>query len=97
MYVFASDNFVVPLVAIASFVPTFILNVDEVNAVVELPITHLIEEDHIGSEIRVQNGVRIRAPFYRCGSHRIWGATAMMLAELAAILEVADAAKSLDC
>jgi 8-oxo-dGTP pyrophosphatase MutT (NUDIX family) len=97
LYVFASDNFVVPWVAIASFVPTFILNVDEVNAVVELPVSNLIGEDHIGSEIREQNGVRFRAPFYRCGSHRIWGATAMMLAELAAILEVADAAKSLDC
>jgi 8-oxo-dGTP pyrophosphatase MutT (NUDIX family) len=97
LYVFASDNFVVPWVAIASFEPTFILNVDEVNAVVELPIADLIDENHIGSEIREQHGVRFRAPFYRCGSQRIWGATAMILAELAAVLEVADAASALDC
>ncbi len=97
VYVFASDNFVVPWVAIASFQPTFILNVDEASAVVELPVAHLIEESHIGSEIREQNGVRFRAPFFRCGSHHIWGATAMILAELATILEAADAAASLDC
>jgi 8-oxo-dGTP pyrophosphatase MutT (NUDIX family) len=97
LYVFASDNFVVPWVAIASFVPTFILNVDEVSAVVELPITNLLEEDHIASEIREQNGIRFRAPFYQCGSDRIWGATAMIIAELAAILEEADAANPNGC
>jgi hypothetical protein len=97
LYVFASDNFVVPWVAVASFVPTFILNVDEVSAVVEMPTTNLIEEDHIGSEIRAQNGIRFRAPFYQCGSDRIWGATAMIIAELAAILEEADAANPNGC
>jgi 8-oxo-dGTP pyrophosphatase MutT (NUDIX family) len=97
LYVFASDNFVVPWVAIASFEPTFILNVDEASAVIEFPVTHLNEESHIGLEIREQNGVRFHAPFFRCGSHHIWGATAMILAELATILAAADAAASLDC
>jgi 8-oxo-dGTP pyrophosphatase MutT (NUDIX family) len=97
LYVFASDNFVVPWVAIASTQPTFILNVDEVNVVLDLPISNLLTDNHIESEIRELHGVCFRAPFYRCGSHRIWGATAMILAELAAILEVADAASALDC
>ncbi len=97
LYVFASDNFVVPWVAIASFEPTFILNVDEVAAVVELPFANLLEESHIGSEIRKQNGLGFRAPFFRCGPHRIWGATAMILGELAAIVEAADAASAARC
>lgn len=97
LYVFASDNYVVPWVAMASFEPTFILNADEVAAVVELPVSHLVDENHIDSEIREQNGIRFRAPFFQCGPHRIWGATAMILAEMAAILETADAATSLGC
>jgi 8-oxo-dGTP pyrophosphatase MutT (NUDIX family) len=87
IYVFASDNFVSPWVAMVSRAPTFILSADEVAAVIELPIAVLVEKNAVGSEIRVQRGVRFRAPYYRCGRHRIWGATAMILAELAALLD----------
>lgn len=87
IYVFASDNFVTPWVAAISRAPTFILNADEVAAVIELPIAVLAEKNAVGSEIRENRGVRFRAPYFRCGPHRVWGATAMILAELAAILE----------
>src|SRR5438309_1018879 len=42
IYVFASDNFVMPWAAVASREPTFILNVDEVAALVELPVGVLV-------------------------------------------------------
>jgi ADP-ribose pyrophosphatase YjhB (NUDIX family) len=87
IYVFASDNFVSPWVAMISRAPTFILNADEVAAVIELPVAVLVEKNAVGSEIREQRGVRFRAPYYRCGRHRIWGATATILAELAALLD----------
>jgi 8-oxo-dGTP pyrophosphatase MutT (NUDIX family) len=90
LYVFASDNFVTPWVAMAPREPTYILNVDEVAAMVELPIGVLIDNNAVGSEIREQRGVRFRAPYFRCRPHRIWGATAMILAELAAVLERPD-------
>jgi 8-oxo-dGTP pyrophosphatase MutT (NUDIX family) len=87
IYVFASDNFVSPWVAMVSPAPTFNLSVDEVAAVIELPICTLVDESSVGSEVREQRGVRFRAPYFRCGPHRIWGATAMILAEFAAILD----------
>jgi ADP-ribose pyrophosphatase YjhB (NUDIX family) len=87
IYVFASDNFVVPWVAMVSRAPTFILNADEVAAVIELPVAVLVDKNAVSSEFREQRGVRFRAAYFQCGPHRIWGATAMILAELAALVD----------
>jgi hypothetical protein len=35
---------------------------------------------------RVERGIAFAAPHWACGPHRIWGATGMLLAELAALL-----------
>jgi hypothetical protein len=36
-------------------------------------------------------GAPVRVPFYAVGQHKIWGATAMVLCELLALLETTDA------
>jgi 8-oxo-dGTP pyrophosphatase MutT (NUDIX family) len=86
LYVYVSDNYVVPCVAIAARAPTFILNVDEVAEMVELPLDCLLDPGRIATEIREQRGVRFQAPYLAFGSHHIWGATAMILSELTAVL-----------
>jgi 8-oxo-dGTP pyrophosphatase MutT (NUDIX family) len=87
LYVYVSDNYVVPCVAITGQAPTFILNADEVAEIVELPLNCLLDPGRIAAEIREQHGVRVRAPYLAFGSHHIWGATAMILSELAAVLK----------
>jgi 8-oxo-dGTP pyrophosphatase MutT (NUDIX family) len=86
LYVYVSDNYVTPYVAIAGRAPTFILNVDEVAEIVALPLDCLFA-CRIATEIREHRGVRFQAPYLAFGSHHIWGATAMILSELAAVLK----------
>jgi 8-oxo-dGTP pyrophosphatase MutT (NUDIX family) len=86
LYVHISNNYVSSCVAVAARAPTFILNVDEVAEVVELPLSCLLDSGRIATEIREQRGVRFQAPYLAFGSHHIWGATAMILGELAAVL-----------
>jgi 8-oxo-dGTP pyrophosphatase MutT (NUDIX family) len=86
LYVYVSNNYVSSCVAVAARAPTFILNVDEVAEVVELPLSCLLDSGRIATEIREQRGVRFQAPYLAFGSHHIWGATAMILGELAAVL-----------
>lgn len=86
LYVYVSNNYVTVCVAVAKHAPTFILNVDEVAELIELPLSCLVDPASRGGEVREHRGVRFRAPYLACGSHRIWGATAMILGELAAVL-----------
>lgn len=87
LYVYVSDNYVVPCVAIAGRPPTFILNVDEVAEMVELPLDCLLDPGRIATEMREQRSVRFQAPYLAFGSHHIWGATAMILSELAVVMK----------
>jgi len=86
-YVFASDFLVTPWV-IASFEPNTRWRPDarEVQTVVELPLDVLLDERAIG-RLTIERGPLVfHAPCIRFGDIRIWGATSIILGELADVL-----------
>jgi 8-oxo-dGTP pyrophosphatase MutT (NUDIX family) len=85
LYVIVSNNFVVPWVAAIARPPAFRLNAAEVAEVLELPLANLLDAAQSGVFRREHEGVEQHVPYIAFGSHRIWGATAMILAELAAV------------
>jgi 8-oxo-dGTP pyrophosphatase MutT (NUDIX family) len=87
LYVFVSNNYVTPWVAAIDRAPAFLLNAAEVAEVLELPLANLLDPAQTGVFWRERDGIRQRVPYFAFGSHRIWGATAMILAELAAVAE----------
>ena len=96
LYVFASDHWVHPLVMILER-PDRAWQPDpvEVAAVIELPLRDLLDPSRLTDEVNrraVIQGARqvgelsFRTPGIRIGQHLIWGATALVLDELAQIL-----------
>lgn len=81
-----SNNLVQPYIGYTAMRPVFHLQDDEVAGLVELPLSVLLDGDARAVEEWELPGRRARVPFYRYQDAVIWGATAMILSELEALL-----------
>jgi 8-oxo-dGTP pyrophosphatase MutT (NUDIX family) len=86
-YVFATDFRVTPWVAAADFVPCWKPLNSEVQRVVELPLETLFDERSIGRTTIERGPLLLQAPCLRVDGACIWGATSVILAELADLLK----------
>ncbi|MCH8046605.1 MAG: CoA pyrophosphatase [Planctomycetes bacterium] len=82
LYVWGTNFLVTPWVGATSHRPTWIPSADEVAEVLEVPLEHLADPANVSQHAYHRRGIHFTAPHYEFQSHRIWGATAMMLAEL---------------
>jgi 8-oxo-dGTP pyrophosphatase MutT (NUDIX family) len=87
LYLFASNFQVMPWVAWCARRPQLTPATGEVAEVLELPLEHLLLPASRGAHTRRHRGVTLSAPHFQWGRHRIWGATAMILGELVALVE----------
>lgn len=86
LYVPASHSCIHPYVACHPAKPMYRINPDEVAEVIELPLQTLMDPRWTIEEEWEIQGQLVRVPFYQLGRHKVWGATAMILSELAALL-----------
>ena len=86
LYVPVSHSCIHPYVACHPAKPAYRINPDEVAEVIELPLQILIDPRWTTEEEWEIQGQLVRVPFYQLGHHKVWGATAMILSELAALL-----------
>jgi 8-oxo-dGTP pyrophosphatase MutT (NUDIX family) len=82
LYIPPSNYCIYPVVAIAERRPDFRPSPDEVAEVIEIPLNHLLDLRNIKKETWPIRGLDVTVPFYSFQEHKIWGATAMVLAEL---------------
>jgi 8-oxo-dGTP pyrophosphatase MutT (NUDIX family) len=85
LYVFASNFWVIPCVAVVSERPAFHPNEREVARLIELPLERLWDPQGRSTHVIERRGIRFRARDIVCGEDRVWGATGMILAELAQV------------
>jgi 8-oxo-dGTP pyrophosphatase MutT (NUDIX family) len=85
-YVFASDFFITPWVAAVEREPSWHPHAAEVQRVVELPLEVLLDGRAIGRLTIERGPLMFHAPCYRLGETRVWGATSIVLSELADVL-----------
>lgn len=90
IYVFVSEYLVMPFLAVAEARPRFRPSVDEVSELLELPLGQLLDPAHRGRHTRRQRGIELSVPHFRCGRHHVWGATAMILSELAELVRLSE-------
>lgn len=64
----------------------FVLNTQEVERVVQVPLPHLMDESNLELEVREHKGKQVLVPAYTYEKHRIWGATARMLKQFLDLL-----------
>ena len=89
------SNFeLLPFVGAVPSRPALTPHTDEVAAIVELPVRHLLTPGAVTEELIEGPGWRLQAGVYRFGGQRIWGATARTLAMFATVLSRVGAAES---
>jgi 8-oxo-dGTP pyrophosphatase MutT (NUDIX family) len=85
-YVYVSNFRVAPWLASTQVVPNWQPHDREVERVVEMPLEMLFDASCRG-EITIERGpVTFRAPCYRIGEDCVWGATSIILGQLAGVL-----------
>lgn len=88
------SNFVVhPVVGLADHPPAFTLDPREVEALVETPVVDLCDPARVQWSRRARGGLVVDYPYFDLGGHHVWGATAMILGELAALIDGARPAR----
>jgi 8-oxo-dGTP pyrophosphatase MutT (NUDIX family) len=85
-YVFASDFVITPWVAATTIEPQWRPHDREVQAVVELRLDRLLDESSITRTTIERGPLVFGAPCIQVGSACIWGATSVILGELAEVL-----------
>ena len=86
LYVPTSNNTVHPFVAYAPQRPVFHPDPREVAELLEIPLHLLLDPATRREEDWTWRGAPLHVPFYAVGEHKIWGATAIVLAEFLALL-----------
>ena len=86
LYIPPSNFCIYPVVAYLPERPGFRPQPEEVAEVLEIPVDHLLDSRTVRREAWAHDGRSYDVPFYAFGKHKIWGATAMVLAELLNLL-----------
>ena len=86
LYIPPSRFSVWPVVASVDERPPFVTQEAEVAALVEVPVAALLDPGRRQRRTRDAPLGRFDVPYFDLGGHEVWGATAMMLAEFAAVV-----------
>jgi 8-oxo-dGTP pyrophosphatase MutT (NUDIX family) len=75
-----------PWVGLAGGRPRWRPDAREVERVLEVPLARLCDPAHVRLERRERGQRRVEVPYFALDRERVWGATAMVLAEFACLL-----------
>lgn len=81
IYIPPTDFEVHPFVAWHDGIPHFTPQDREVAEILEVPISHLLNPETQREEVWDIREFSVEVPFYLVGSHKVWGATAIMMSE----------------
>ena len=89
IYIPPSRFSVWPFVARAPRRPPFVAQETEVTEILDVPLAHLLDRSRRQRALRDAPLGRFDVPHFDLAGFEVWGATAMMLAEFAAVVESA--------
>lgn len=87
IYIGPSNFYVYPCVAHIPYRPSFVLQTSEVSKALEVPVAHFLDKKNIVVEEWDIEGMMRRVPYFDVYGHKVWGATAIIISEFAAVLE----------
>lgn len=83
IYIPPSNFLVAPFLGISISEPSFVLQPDEVAAIIELPLTVFLDDKNVVTrKLTTSYAASIDVPAFLVKEHVVWGATAMMMSEL---------------
>ncbi|MCW7553360.1 CoA pyrophosphatase [Endozoicomonas gorgoniicola] len=72
---------VTPFVGIISQTPELSANTDELDRIFSIPLEFLLDPDNLKTDLWQMSDHTYQMPFFLYGEYRVWGLTAVMLAE----------------
>lgn len=88
IYIPPSNFFVQPFLGITTAYPQFVPQEDEVEAIIEVPLTEFLDDAVLINKTLTTSYARsIDVPAFELQQHIVWGATAMMLNEVRQLLK----------
>ena len=87
IYIPLSNFNITPIVGTALQLPDFILSQDEVEKVILVKLRDLFDDRNKTTHSFVRHDHKIIAPGYKIGENFIWGAAAMIIAELEQLMK----------
>jgi 8-oxo-dGTP pyrophosphatase MutT (NUDIX family) len=88
MYIPPSNFIVHPFLGLIESKPRFIAQPSEVEDLIEVPLTHFLDETVIITKtLTTSYAEDIKVPAYQLNGHVVWGATAMILSEVRHLLK----------
>lgn len=85
LYIPPSNFCVHPFVGVVPHMPALRPTDEEVGRILRVPLPHLLDPSTVTTEEWTLHGQSVRVPFFEVEGYKVWGATAMMLAELLAV------------
>ncbi len=88
LYIPPSNFLVTPVVGFCSQQPSFVPQEKEVDEILEVNVNTLLQEDIVSEKtIYLQHNINLRVKYFDIHGKTVWGATAMMIAELNELLK----------
>ncbi len=87
IYIPLSNYNITPIVGTTLKLPDFKLSENEVEKVIMVKLCDLFDDQNKATTTFLRNGHEIIAPGYKIGENFIWGATAMIIAELEQLMK----------
>lgn len=89
LYIPVSNFQVYPFIGYLDYKPAFNRQVEEVDDILEIPFSTLLKkENRQTKDMRFGENVILKdVPYFDLGEHVLWGATAMMMSEVVAVVE----------
>jgi 8-oxo-dGTP pyrophosphatase MutT (NUDIX family) len=87
LYVPLSNFCIYPFVGAMDTPPSFLIDPAEVAGIIEIPLAHLEDPTNSRLETWTIDSRPVEVPFFKFDAHKVWGATAMVLAEFLEILK----------
>jgi 8-oxo-dGTP pyrophosphatase MutT (NUDIX family) len=82
VHVLVSNFALHPVLAVTDARPSFSAHAPEVDRIIEIDIDRLCDSSCLQMGVRLRDGARIAYPYFDLEEVQVWGATAMVLAEL---------------
>jgi 8-oxo-dGTP pyrophosphatase MutT (NUDIX family) len=86
LYIPPSNFLVHPFVGFVRELPKLVPDQHEVELILQPEMRHFFEHDYREKDIQITKDISLNAPYYEVDGHTVWGATAMILAELQQVL-----------
>lgn len=86
VHVLVSNFALYPVIGVSARRPGFAAHAPEVDRIIEIDLARLCDSSCLRTGVRLRDGVRVNYPYFDLEGLQVWGATAMVLAELGDLL-----------